>query len=217
MKGYLLALALLAVAAGAFFRVADSSGVSRFREWAWISLLVFGLLGNAAIARWQRADARKRLWDAFAEIGPGFSVVQPGVPGPPGEDATEYVVIAPGGVIAMVLEEASNLTRAGTARRRAAAAAASAAEVLRVVVGAAPAGALGEARQEAVVVFTRRRISDLGSLDRAAEAVRVLNPDLLAEYLRGWRAPERLPQAERLELRRRVQSLPVARFRNRQL
>lgn len=225
MRWYLVVLALVAVAVGALFRTAGEFGIPRLREAAWLGILLFGIVANLAVARWQFQDGRRRLWFAFQGLAPGFSVVQPGVAGPPGTGA-EYVVIAPAGMIALVVDDLPNTAGVRRARRQAERARALARDLLARVAGLAAAPRAAEApasdgpaiRMEAAVVFTRRRVTDLkGEGAGGSEEVRLMNPDELAEYLRGWQSPERLPQAARLEIRRRVQSLPVARFGKRQL
>lgn len=208
MWPYWLAIGLLALAAGGLFRAADLTGRGMWRMWAWIALLAAGLVANLALVRAQLRDGRRRVRDAFRGLGAGFSVVEPGVEGPPGEGG-QYAVIAPAGVVALVLDEMPNSTRLKPALRHAQASQAAAAALAdRIRAAAARALSpedLASLAVEPLLVLTRRRAADLRPRLDPAVGVVVVNPEELHAHLRRWEAPEAIERAQRLALRNAIQ------------
>lgn len=196
MRRGTVALLAGALAAGALLRAATAAPTPMVRMAATIGLFVLGLAGSIVLARSQFHGGRRRLERALVGLGPAF-VITDWARGRPVPEAPDYVVVAPAGVLAIVLDDSAPgrwaARRLGRARERAEQAAA---WVAATIGGDLPEGAI----IERAIALTRR--SALPA-DRGG-AVAVLEPDEAGAYARRLEEPERLDADQRIRVTRRL-------------
>lgn len=196
MRWGTVALLAGALAAGALLRAATAAATPMVRMAATIGLFVLGLAGSVVLARSQFHAGRRRLERALVGLGPAF-VITDWAGGRPAPEAPDYVVVAPAGVLAIVLDDSpagrSAARRLGRARERAQRAAGWVAAVAR---GDLPEGAV----VEPVIALTRRPASPA---DRQG-TVPVLEPEETGAYARRLGEPERLSADQRFRVTRRL-------------
>lgn len=183
MARYWVAIGLVALAVGGLFRAAAQTHRPLLEMAGTIGVLLLGVLGTVAIAQQQIRSGRERLEEALQSLGEGV-ILTDWADGRGPAQAPDYLLVAPGGVVAVVADAMPNTVRG----RKAAARMARVRERAQAAAAwvAAQAGELlppGVAVQP-LVVLTRRQVQPEDAGDPP-----VVNPEDLASHLAGLQFP----------------------------
>lgn len=206
MRRYVITLLVIAFLVGTLFKAADQTGVRLMKMFATLGIFFFGVVGTMALSRWQSRTGLKEI-EAALKQGESAGLIITDWAQQQGGARPDYVVVGPGGVAAVCLEETPGATRAKKAalnaakgRERTSAAANWMRE--RLAATAISNSPLGETMRDlpitALLVMTRRRAGGSYSADNVA----VINPDQLDESLRSLRNQQLLDEADRIKLTR---------------
>ncbi len=195
MRRYVITLLAIAFLVGTLFKAADDTGVRLMKMFGTLGIFLFGVVGTMALTRWQSQSGLKETQEALKQVEPeGFIITdwaQQGAGKP------DYVLVGPGGVVAVCLEETPGSTRAKKAAVNVAKGRERAQTAVRWV-----RDRLNTAGQDlpvsAFLVMTRRKAEETYS----AENVAVINPDRLGEHLRSQVSQPLLDEPARIKLTR---------------
>jgi hypothetical protein len=203
MRRYLVTLGFMAILIGALWKAAEVTGFRPLRETAYVGVLFFAVFGSMAAGRWQSREGQRALESALKELEPegvltDWSTERDGRP--------DYLVVGPGGLVAVTVDHLPQSAFRGRAERRVAASRARTQAAVRWLrdrlsarsaeVRTAVAGS--ELPVTPVLVLTRRRAQP----EYTQDGVKVLNPEDLATFIRTTWAEERLDQPARFHLTR---------------
>lgn len=205
MRGYLITLAILAVLVGSLWQATEKTGYRRMNEYAAYGIFLFGVVGTLAINRWQSRNGVKETEAALKSLEPDAIITDWAFQG---GGKPDYLVVGPGGLVAICVEDVAQTTRSGRAsgkisksRERVQ----SAVRWLRDRLNdAAPElkAPLGDLVQEvpvaAVLVLTRHQAEE----EHNANGVAVVNADQLASHIRRLWERDLLDQPTRVRLTR---------------
>ncbi|HEY3363781.1 MAG TPA: hypothetical protein VGK74_01840 [Symbiobacteriaceae bacterium] len=210
MRRYLIALVVIALLAGSFFRSAEQSGSKIMNMFGVLAIFLLGILGTMAAIRWQSRTGLKETEAALKSLEPDCVLTDWYSRG---GGRPDYLVVGPGGMAAVCVDE----TPGNWSKKRAAAAVAAArgraqntVDWLRDRLGeAAPEvkGPLGDSVHDLpsrpIVVLTRRPATAAYTV----AGVTVLNADQLAAHVRSlWERPL-LSEQDRIQLTRLLRRL----------
>lgn len=210
MRRYLIALVVISLLAGSFFRAAQQSGSKIMNMFGVLTVFLLGVLGSMAVTRWQSRTGLKETEAALKSLEPECLLTDwLGR----GGGRPDYLVVGPGGLAAVCVDE----TPGNWGARRAAPAVGKARERVRSTIEwvrdrlgeAAPAvqGPLGESVHDLaakpIVVLTRRK----ALADYSAEGVTVVNADQLAAAVRAEWGQVLLDDKDRVQLTRLLRRL----------
>lgn len=206
MRRYIITLLIIAFLVGTLFKAADQTGVRLMKMFGTLGIFLFGVVGTMALTRWQSRSGLKDIEERLKQAEPDGLIITDWAQ--QGGGKPDYLVVGPGGIAAICLEETAGSTRAKRAalnvakgRERAQAAVRWLRDRLNTSAPDLKAP-LGELVQElpvsAVLVMTRRRAEESYS----AEDVAVINPDRLGDELRNLKNQHLLDEAARIKLTR---------------
>lgn len=205
MRRYVIALVIMAILIGSLFKAADQTGIRLMAMFATIGIFLFGIIGTLAINRWQSRSGLKDIETALKSLEPKCLITDWAYQG---GGKPDYLVVGPGGIVAICLDDTPQSTRA----KRAAALVAKGRDRAQGSVrwlwdrlsAAAPGltPPLGESVQEMpvtpVLVLVRRR----ALAEYTTGGVAVLNAEQLAESLRSVSERNLLEEPARVRLTR---------------
>ncbi len=205
MRRYVIGLALIALLIGSLFRAAEQTGVGLMKMFGTLGILLFGVVGTMALTRWQSRSGLKEIEQALKSLEPEWFITDWAYQE---KEKPDYLLVGPGGIVAICLSDVAQSTRA---RRAASAVAAGRQRVTRAMDwvrqrlrAAAPEleDSLGEAVRElpvaGVLVLTRRRAEE----EYSTPEVPVRNPERVVETIRSLWDQERLDRDGRIRLTR---------------
>lgn len=205
MRRYVIVLAVMALLVGSLFKAYDQTGVKLMRMFGTLGIALFGIIGTMALTRWQSREGLKEIQSGLKSLEPECLITDwLGQ----GGGRPDYLVVAPGGIVAVCVEDTPQSAR----EKRAAANIAKGRERVEAAVRwlrdrlneaapelKEPLGAIvREMPVGAVLVLSRRKAVG----DYSTGGVTVLNPDQLASHIRSLWDTERLDEATRIRLTR---------------
>lgn len=194
MRRYVIGLVLTSVLVGSLFKAYTQTGNHWMAMYATIGIVLFGLIGTLGINRLQTRTGLKELEGALKSLEPEAVLtdwaLQPG--GRP-----DYLVVGPGGIVAVTLSETAQSARAKRAAHLIARACGKAQDGVRWVRERLEPAAPG-VPVAAVLVLTRRRATPAYTTGD----VTVLNPEQLAGHIHSLWEQSRLSEADRIKLTR---------------
>lgn len=205
MRRYFIALAIIALAVGVLWRGADDTQIRLLKMAATIGILLFGLVGGIALARWQSDKGRKEVEQALIALGMDWIITDWSGSGPR-LGLPEYLVVGPGGIACLTISEiprgsgprhedrlrsACHRARAATTWTAAAIQNGDLTETGHITWSPVP-----------VLVLTRRQAVP----SHSADGVTVVNPDQVQSELLGRLAGSHLSEQDRIRITRRVRS-----------
>lgn len=182
MRAYLVIMGCIAVVSAAMFGLANRWGARIYNMWAWFGVAAFFVVGAVAVADWQAAEAYRRLKETLKRLEPRVIITDLSERKRPGRKAAaqaappDLVLVAPGGVAAVVLDDLPDHASEQRAHRQ-----------LKVEAERARAGAewlrgkQGEARPPVVAVLVMMR--RLSSRDDVPPGVALVNPEVIPAWL----------------------------------
>lgn len=194
MRRYVIVLAIVAVLVGSLFRAADETGVRLMKMFATLGIFLFGVVGSMAITRLQSRAGLKELEGALKSLEPDGLITDWAHQG---GGKPDYLVVGPGGLVAVCLDETPQSTWARLAAGKVARGrerVLSAARWVREQLTDA------ELPVETVLVLTRRK----ALADYAADGVAVLNVENLSGHIRARWDRELLTEQARIKLTRHL-------------
>ncbi|MDB4895540.1 MAG: hypothetical protein JWN15_1802 [Firmicutes bacterium] len=201
MRRYVIALLFTSVLIGSLFKAYSQTGNHWMAMYATIGICFFGIIGTLGINRLQTGSGLKELEAGLKSLGPGAVItdwaMQPG--GRP-----DYLVVGPGGIVTITLDQTAQSARVKRAADRIAKACSKAQDSVRWVrdrlnaAGPALDESVREVPVAAVLVLIRRRALP----EHTTADVAVLNPEQLADHIRSLWEQSRLSQSDRFNLTR---------------
>lgn len=203
MRPYLIALAVIALLVGSLFQAAEATGVRVMRMFGTMGIAFFGIVGSLMITRWQSRTGLGGVEKALKGLEPDCVITDwaHNTKGRP-----DYLVAAPGGLVAICVDETAQSVRsnkAGSRLARARARVQASAQWLMDAIGEQPGTDSASPPVGALLVLTRRQAEP----EDSADGVTVVNPEELAERLAEYRAPGVLDEAARRRLTRHYRQL----------
>ncbi|HWI61676.1 MAG TPA: hypothetical protein VNT75_07565 [Symbiobacteriaceae bacterium] len=196
MRRYVIVLIVMAILIGSLFRASEQTGVRLMNMFATIGIFLFGVVGTMALSRWQSSAGLKEVQAALKSLEPGWVITDWAHQG---GGRPDYLLVGPGGIVSVCLDETPQSTWARFARKRLERSRDRAEATVRWLQERRPEG---ETPVSAVLVLTRRR----ADADSAAGAVPVLNAEQLAEHIRSLGSQELLDERARIALTRTFRS-----------
>jgi hypothetical protein len=203
MRKYLITLGFMAVLLGAIWKGGELTGIRQFKEAADAGALLFAVVGTIAAARWQANAGKKALEAALKSLEPEGILTDWSAEK---DDRPDYLVVGPGGLVAVVVDDLAQSTFKGAAARKVMAARFKAEDAVRwlrdqlTARSAAVQGALDGATLNVtpVVVLLRRRALP----EYSADGVKVINPEGLADFVRSTWTESLLDKPARVRVTR---------------
>ena len=197
MRRYVIVLVLMAILVGSLFRASQQTGVRLMNMFATIGIFLFGVVGTLALSRWQSGEGLKEVRAALKSLEPDWVITDWAHQG---GGRPDYLLVGPGGIVSVSIDETPQSAWARFARSRVARSrgrAEAAARWLRDRMGAGP-----EVPVSTVLVLLRRR-AEAGF---AAGGVAVLNAEALAGHVRALDDSALPDQRARIRLTRTFRS-----------
>jgi hypothetical protein len=205
VRRYLITVAIMAVLIGALFQGAEQTGVKLFNMAATIGILLFGIVGTIAINRHQSRTGLKEIETVLKSLEPDCLITDWAYKG---AGRPDYLVVAPGGVMAICLDntaQSSFAKRAAGLVARGRERAQASVRWLRERINEAGPGLkeplsdlVREMPVEPVLLLVRRR----ATAEYSADGVTVLNAEQLAEHIRSLSDRHLLEEPARIKLTR---------------
>lgn len=205
MRRYVIALVVMAVLIGSLFRASEQTGVRLMNMFATLGVFLFGVVGTLALTRWQSREGVKSVEQVLKSLEPDWVITDWAFRG---GERPDYLLVGPGGVVAVCLEETPQSAWKSRARNNAARARQRAHATVRWLqehlshsldgTGNVPA----DLPVAAVVLLTRRRAEP----EYTGEGVPVLNPDSLGEHVRSIWDRDLLGERTRFQVTRALRS-----------
>lgn len=182
MRWYVITLLLIAFLVGSLFQASEQTGMRIWNMFATMGVFLFGVVGSLALARMQQRSGLKQVEQVIKALEPEWVITDWA-----GEsvDRPDYLLVGPGGVAAITVDQTSGATFAwragqliGRSRRRAYHAAAWVRERLLADPERYPSGAI---RVEPILLLARCKVRT----EYSGGGVTVLNPEQLAGHLRS--------------------------------
>lgn len=202
MRRYIIALVIMAILVGSLFRATAQTGVRLMNMFATIGIFLFGVVGSLALTRWQSNAGVKEVQGALKSLEPDWLITDWAFRG---GGRPDYLLVGPGGLVAVCLDETPQSTWPFRPHRRLARSRERTEAAVRwlrdQLSGAAPEGGV-ELPVAAVMVMTRRRAEP----DAPLGGVTVLNTEHLADHIRTLSSQELLDDRARVQLTRTFRS-----------
>jgi hypothetical protein len=205
VRRYIIGVVITAVLVGSLFRAADDTGVRLMRMFGTLGILLIGIIGTLALTRLQSRQGLKAIEAALKSLEPDSLITDWAYQG---KGRPDYLVVGPGGVVAICLEEMAQSTWKGRAAHRVARARERAQASTRWVMERLHKGAhtlpgpisdlLPQVAVRPLVVLTRRKTL----AEYTADDVPVLNPEEAGEHVRSLMQLGVLDHSARVELTR---------------
>lgn len=203
MRRYLMTLGLMAVLIGALWKGGEVTGIRQFREFASVGALFFAFFGSLAAGRYQANAGKKSLEEALKALEPEALLTDWSTER---DDRPDYLVVGPGGLVAVVVDDVAQTAFKARAGNKVIAARFKAEDAVRWLRdrlsadAVAAQGALDGAPLAVtpVVILTRRRALP----EYSGDGVKVLNTEELASFIRSTWTEEVLDQPRRRRLTR---------------
>lgn len=198
MRRYVIVLAVMALLIGSLFRASEQTGVRLMNMFATLGIFMFGVVGTMALTRWQSREGLKVVEAAVKSLEPGWIITDWALQG---GGRPDYLLVGPGGLVAICLDETPQSAWKGRARNNVARArqrAEAAARWLRERLPGEPA----DLPVAAAVVLTRRR----AEAEYSADGVTVMNSDALREHVQSLWQENVLDERTRFQLTRSLRS-----------
>lgn len=205
MRAYLIGLTIMAVLVGTLFRAAEQTGIPLMRMFGTFGIFLFGVVGTMALGRLQSRSGLREIEAALKSLEPEWVVTDWAYQG---KGRPDYLVIGPGGAVAICLDETPQSAwarRAEASIARGRAKAEVAAGWVQQQLSAAANGIQGPLAGQVtglpvspVLLLNRRRAVP----GYSAEGVPVLNAEELAAHIQSLAQGERLDQQGRIKLTR---------------
>lgn len=209
MRRYIVTLALMAILVGSLFKASQQTGVRLMNMFATLGIFLFGVVGTMALTRYQSREGLKEIEAALKSLEPQWLITDwlrrgGGYP--------DYLLVGPGGLVAVCVEETPQSAFRGTvarnlkrARERASA---SMQWVRERLGGVGPAlevsgGMSAPDLPIATVVVMNRRKAEPGF---STEGIPVLNSEDLARYVRRLWEEDPLDERARVTLTRALRA-----------
>lgn len=199
MRRYLIVLVLMAILIGSLFRASEQTGVRLMNMFATIGVFLFGVVGTLALNRWQTSNGLKEVQAAIKSLEPDWVItdwVQQGGGRP------DYLLVGPGGVVCICIDETPQSAWTRFARNRVARGRGRAEAAVGWLRSRLQSTSEMELPVSAVLVLTRRRAES----EYSTGATAVLNADQLAEYVRTLGGPVLLDEGTRFKLTRTLRT-----------
>lgn len=203
MRGYLIALLVIAFLVGSLFQATEQTGMRIWNMFATMGIFLFGVVGSLALVRIQLRSGNRSVQEALKALEPDWVITDwADVPG----EQPDYLLAGPGGLVAVCVDHTAGSAMSRRARslieRSRRRARRSAAWVTAEVASLSEAA---DTRVLPVVLLTRRRALP----EYNEEGVLVLNPEQLG--------PELLARTDGTSLERRLRLRITRRLRERNL
>jgi len=199
LRRYVIVLVLMAIMVGSLFRASQQTGARLMNMFATIGIFLFGVVGTLALSRWQSGEGLKEVRAALRSLEPDWLITDWAQQG---GGRPDYLLVGPGGIVSVSLDETPQSTWARIARGRVArsrARAEAAARWLRERTGTV---AGPEIPVSTILVLIRRRAEE----GFTAGGVTVLNAETLADYVRALGGQAVLDERARIQLTRAFRS-----------
>lgn len=190
----MITLAIIAFLVGTLFRATAETGVRLMNMFATLGIFFFGLIGSMALSRWQSRQGLNEVEAALKRLEPDWIITDWAFRG---GGRSDYVLVGPGGVAAICLDEVAGSAFAWRARgqvEKARERAQAAADWVRERLS--PYGE--PVPVQPLVVLVRRKSSP----DYSTESIPVCNPDQVVEQLRALGEQELFDPQARIKLTR---------------
>lgn len=199
MRRYVIVLVFMAILIGSLFRASADTGVRLMNMFATIGIFLFGVVGTLALTRWQSQNGVKDVQAALKALEPDWVITDWAGQG---GGRPDYLLVGPGGIVCLCVDETPQSTWAMFARKRVARGrerVRSAENWVRDRLGSAQTPPVS-----AALLLTRRH----ADAEYTADGVTVLNPPALTDLVRpmGDAAPL-LDQRDRFSLTRKLRSV----------
>lgn len=198
MRRYVIVLVFMAILIGSLFRASADTGVRLMNMFATIGIFLFGVVGTLALTRWQSQNGVKDVQAALKALEPEWVITDWAAQG---GGRPDYLLVGPGGIVCVCVDETPQSTRARFARKRIGRArdrVRGAERWVRERLGGDGSPALPVLT---VLLLTRRR----AETEYTADGVTVLNPPGLADHVGPMGAADPLlDQRERFSLTRKL-------------
>lgn len=199
MRRYVIALVFMAILIGSLFRASADTGVRLMNMFATIGIFLFGVVGTLALTRWQSQNGVKDVQAALKALEPDWVITDWAGQG---GGRPDYLLVGPGGIVCVCVDETPQSTWARFARKRVARGCERARGAERWVRDRLGSG--GTMPVSATLLLTRRR----ADAEYTADGVTVLNPLALTDHVRPMGDTEPLlDQRERFSLTRKLRSV----------
>jgi hypothetical protein len=205
VRRYVIVLAVMAVLIGSLFKAGAQTGVRLMNMFATIGVFLFGVVGTLALTRWQSREGHKAIEAALKSLEPTWLITDWAHNG---GGKPDYLLVGPGGIVAICVDETPQSSWKRTAIRKVARSRERTLAAVRWLrdrlsaMGADATALVREGTNEVpvtpLVVMTRRQAVP----DYTAEGVTVVNPDQLAAHIRGLGERELLDERTRIKLTR---------------
>ncbi|MDF2627992.1 MAG: hypothetical protein K0R39_1823 [Symbiobacteriaceae bacterium] len=186
----------MALLIGSLFRASADTGARIMNMFATIGIFLFGVVGTLALTRWQSNNGVKDVHAALKALEPEWVITDWAAQG---GGKPDYLLVGPGGIVCVCVDETPQSTWATFARKRIARG--------RERVQAAERWVQGRLTESlpvsSVLLLTRRRAQE----EYTADGVTVLNPPTLGELVAPMGAKLILDQRERFDLTRKLRSV----------
>lgn len=196
MARYWIVAAVLAVISGALFKGAAYTGNPFFEMGATIGLVLVGATAIGGVVRWQGNQGRHGVEDALLTLGDSFLITD-WVPAK--SPFPDYLIVAPGAVVAVVLDDMADALNETRAQAKLSQAHTRCQKAVQWVEEHADHEA--EVPVLPVLVLTRRKAEDM-----AVEGLAIVNPEHLSGHLKQYEALERLKRADQVKLTRKLRA-----------
>jgi len=205
VRRYVITLMFLALVIGSLFRAADQTGIRLMKMFGVMGIFLFGVVGTMALTRLQSRSGLKEVESALKRLEADFLITDWAFQG---GGRPDYLLVGPGGLVAVCLEDMPQTaasrqgpSRIARARGRAEATVRWLRDRLNMAAPElkAPLGTLvQEVPVSALVVLIRSRADAFYNSDGVA----VLNADTLVEQVRSMGGRDLLDQPARVRLTR---------------
>lgn len=196
MRRYVIVLIFMAILIGSLFRASEQTGIRLMNMFATIGIFLFGVVGTLALNRWQSSTGLKEVQAALKSLEPDWVITDWAHQG---GGRPDYLLVGPGGIVSVCLDETPQSTWARFARKRLERSRERAEASVRWLRDRRPEE---EPPVSAVLVLTRRK----AEADNAAATVAVVNAEHLAEQIRSLGSRELLDERARIALTRTFRS-----------
>lgn len=191
MRRYIITLAIIAVAIGALFQGAETTGVRLFKMFATIGIFLFGVVGTMALTRLQSRSGLKELEATLKSMEPEWFLTDWAFQG---HGKPDFLAVGPAGLLAICVDEVAQSVKARKAEER----------LAKGRQRALDSAAWLRQRLEQpdvaihpVLVLTRRQ-TNVETMD----GVTVMNPSHIAEFVAALPASDLMDKPTRVKLTR---------------
>jgi len=203
VRPYLTALLVIAFLVGSLFRASELTGMRIWNMFATFGIFLFGVVGSLALTRLQQRSGIRSVQEALKALEPEWVITDWSHAA---AERPDYLLVGPGGILAVCVEDSPRALSAARTRRQVAAAAVRTLRAADWVCRRLAELDAGHLPVRPVLLLSRLRALP----EYSQEGVPVLNPEGLAAFV-GALAPAPTvsrPLRYRLTRRLREEALP---------